>query len=202
MNMHKMAMGLTLVFAFALIGWTQSESTQYTITSDSEMRVEGTSSLHDWTAEVKSLTGMLEVSGGNGLLEGGTISTASMIIAVSDLDADNGTMNKKMREALKAKSHSTIRFDLDSAEMVGAPEGNAFQILARGNLELAGVKKVVEITLNGHDLGGGTLRLRGDFPLVMSDYDIKPPTAMLGTIKTGDEVVIHFDLLASKAADA
>jgi hypothetical protein len=31
----------------------------------------------------------------------------------------------------------------------------------------------------------------------MSDYGMKPPTAMLGTIKTGDAVTVHFDLVAN-----
>lgn len=32
----------------------------------------------------------------------------------------------------------------------------------------------------------------------MTDYGIKPPKAMLGTLKTGDEVEIVFNVILSK----
>ena len=31
-------------------------------------------------------------------------------------------------------------------------------------------------------------------PLLMSDYGIKPPTMMLGTMRTKNEVLVKFDL--------
>ncbi len=199
MTTHKMLLGLTLIAAFLAVGWTRvKDSTRYTFTAESTMHVEGTSSLHAWKADVKALTGSMEITGG-GLLAGGTLSRGNLTVAVSDLDCDNGTMNKKMLEALKASAHKAITFDVVSARLAGTPSGNAFQLVTQGHLTLAGVKKPVEITLNGQQLENGALRLKGSYALLMSDFNIKPPTAMMGALKTGNEVTIHFDLVAVEA---
>jgi polyisoprenoid-binding protein YceI len=183
---------------FVVAGWTpRSEIVRYTFTEESEVRVEGTSSLHDWSAEGTSIAGMMEITGGGGLLDGGTLTKGNLTIPVGGLDTDNNTMNKKMRAALKADTYSTITYQLVSATVTGAPEGNSVQILATGELTLAGVSKTIEVKLDGHDLGGGKLRLIGSYALQMTEYGMKPPSAMLGTIKTGDMVTIHFDLIAN-----
>ncbi len=199
MTVHTTLLGLALLALVTTTGFTDdTSSTRYTFTEASEMRVEGTSTIHGWVAEVGSITGGMEITGRSGMLEGGTIVKGSLAIPVAGLDTDNGTMNKKMRAALKAESHEKISYELVSAVLTETPSRSSFRILARGKLTLAGVQKPVEITLNGEDLGGGALRLKGSYTLQMSDFGIKPPTAMLGTMKTGDEVTIHFDLVAAK----
>lgn len=191
-------LSLMIAGVFVVAGWTpRSEIVRYTFTEESEVRVEGTSSLHDWSAEGTSIAGMMEITGGGGLLDGGTLTKGNLTIPVGGLDTDNNTMNKKMRAALKADTYSTITYQLVSATLTGAPEGNSFQILATGELTLAGVSKTIEVKLDGQDLGGGKLRLIGSYALQMTEYGMKPPSAMLGTIKTGDMVTIHFDLIAN-----
>ena len=191
-------LSLMIAGVFVVAGWTPgSEIVRYTFTEESEVRVEGTSSLHDWSAEGTSIAGMMEIAGGEGLLDGGTLTKGNLTIPVGGLETDNNTMNKKMRDALKADTYSTITYQLVSATVTGAPEGNSVQILATGELTLAGVSKTIEVKLDGQDLGGGKLRLIGSYALQMTEYGMKPPSAMLGTIKTGDMVTIHFDLIAN-----
>ena len=40
----------------------------------------------------------------------------------------------------------------------------------------------------------GVPEFTGSIKIVMSDYGIEPPVAMFGTLKTGDEVTIDFEL--------
>jgi hypothetical protein len=46
--------------------------------------------------------------------------------------------------------------------------------------------------VNGTREPGGAYVLTGQLPIRMSDYGIKPPTAMMGTIKTGNDVKVTF----------
>lgn len=201
MTVHTTRPGFALLAIVAIVGFTNDpNSIRYSFTPASEMRVEGTSTIHGWVAEVGTITGGMEITGGGGLLEGGTLANARLTIPVGSLDTDNGTMNKKMRAALKAGSHEEIVYELVSATLMEVPDGNTFRIFTKGNLTLAGVQKPIEFTVTGEDLGGGALRLNGSYSLRMSDFGIKPPTAMLGTLKTGDEVTIYFDLVAAKEA--
>jgi polyisoprenoid-binding protein YceI len=40
-----------------------------------------------------------------------------------------------------------------------------------------------------------SMTVSGDYTLKMTDYGIQPPKAMWGTIKTGDEVTIKFEIV-------
>ena len=43
-------------------------------------------------------------------------------------------------------------------------------------------------------LNGDTLRAAGDFALRLSDYEIKPVSAVGGTVKLKDEIKFSFDI--------
>ena len=42
--------------------------------------------------------------------------------------------------------------------------------------------------------GDGSITFSGSKKIKMTDYKLKPPTALLGTLTTGDEVDIHFQV--------
>jgi hypothetical protein len=48
-------------------------------------------------------------------------------------------------------------------------------------------------TISDHDI-----KFSGSYTLKMTDFKMSPPTAMMGTIKVGNEVTIKFDLTLSK----
>ncbi len=201
MKTHKTLIALTLAGVVALAGWTTPEKvTRYVFTPESKMWVEGTSTVHAWKAEVKALTGFVEVGGDTAIEQGGEVTNGSLTIFVSDLDANNGTMNKKMRDALKADDHNAITFELISANTALDAVNGGYVVTAKGNLTLAGVKKPIEVRLDGKDLDGGKMQLKGNYELFMTDYGIRPPTAMLGTMKTGDKVTVYFELVAAAPA--
>jgi hypothetical protein len=41
----------------------------------------------------------------------------------------------------------------------------------------------------------GTLVVKGQLPILMTDYGIKPPTAMLGMLKTDPKVTVSFETI-------
>jgi hypothetical protein len=44
-------------------------------------------------------------------------------------------------------------------------------------------------------ISGNRIQIKGSKKVKMTDFNISPPTAMLGTLKTGDEVTISFTLV-------
>jgi polyisoprenoid-binding protein YceI len=58
-----------------------------------------------------------------------------------------------------------------------------------------GTKKPVTLQLDGRPNGNG-FEFRGTHQLKMSDFNMRPPTAMMGAVRTGDEVTISFKLTA------
>lgn len=198
MNTKRLLPLTLLLSVFVLIAARPKTTTPLTFSADSNIRIEGTSSLHDWTCEASPVGGSLMIETIDGVLTG--IEQASAALPVSAIDCDNGTMNKKVRDALEAKAHPVIRYELKSARVTTA-DGRV-KVEAAGQLTLAGVQKPFALHLQGSALENGRYRFQGSAPLLMSDFGIKAPTAMLGTLKTGDAVMLHFDVIGQPMAAA
>jgi polyisoprenoid-binding protein YceI len=67
-----------------------------------------------------------------------------------------------------------------------------------GSLSIAGVTK--QVTMDVHCIVNkdATISCTGAEQLKMSDYGVKPPTFMLGAMKTGDNVSLNFNIVYSK----
>ena len=179
---------MLIVSAATLVGQT----TNYVSTEQSRIWVDGTSTIHDWTCEIGNVTADIAAEDGFSNL------TKAVITVKSDaLECKNGTMNKKALSALDAKKHPSIRFTATYSEVTTS--GDEIRIETTGNLDLAGTTKTIKSTVTGTTQSDGSIRFTGTLPIKMSDYGIDSPSAMLGTIKTGDEVKVRFDIVVQPA---
>jgi polyisoprenoid-binding protein YceI len=96
-----------------------------------------------------------------------------------------------MYAALKAKENPAIVFRLRSVEV-----GDDLSVKAVGVLSIAGTEREVDLAAAGTRVDGA-FRVRGSEKLLMTDFGIKPPSMMLGAIKTKNEVTVHFDIVLS-----
>jgi len=166
---------------------------RFTSAKGSFVKVEGTSSLHDWTIEGPSINGEVKAlpfaQWSNGRI--GVISSeVSVAIPVSSIKSKNSKMDKLMAGALKADKNPTIKYQLTRAVL--ATPGAKFVLTTGGKLTIAGVTRDVNMDVTGTREANGKYVLTGQMPVRMSDYGIKPPTAMLGTIRTGNDVKVSF----------
>jgi len=179
----------TILAALTMIAATfPGGQSQLTINDQSRMWVDGTSTIHDWMCEVGTVEGSIMLDA-----EVGQVSNAVVTVPSASIDCDNSTMNKKASKALSVGDYPTIRFTLDEADV--ARDGKDLRIEALGKLEMAGATKAVEASLVGQPAADGGFRFMGSMPIVMSDFGVDAPTAMLGTIRTGDEVTVRFELV-------
>ena len=193
-----------LTIAFALVytlGITQNVKLNVS-NEETTMTVTGTSTLHDWTSEVKTVTGYVEI--GEKLLKkgkvktGDVISIVNIVVPVKSIISPRGsTMDKKTYKALKSEEHPEIKFDLKDSK-VESVDGDVFQVSASGSLTIAGVTKDVEFPVDGKFSGVNKMGFTGSYKLNMVEYDMVPPSAMYGTIETGEEVEIKFELIVAK----
>lgn len=109
------------------------------------------------------------------------------------LDCKNGTMNEHMLKALKAKANPTIVFKLASYDL--AKQADAIRVTLNGTLALGGVEKPISVTVNATEGASGMLHIVGTHELKMTEWGLKPPSLMLGTMKVDERVKVGFDLL-------
>jgi polyisoprenoid-binding protein YceI len=73
-------------------------------------------------------------------------------------------------------------------------KGGSFNLNASGYLTIAGVTQSLQLYVEGWLGGDGSITFKGSKKFKMSDFSIKPPTALMGTLTTGDEVEIVFQV--------
>jgi hypothetical protein len=164
---------------------------------DAYIKVSGTSNLHDWTMEAKSISCSAKFHFITGNDRPESLTALTLSVPVQDLKSGKSSMDSRAYTALKAQQFTAIEFVLTSATITPA-EKNQFQVKSMGSLSIAGVTKPVAMNAACLVKADGTITCSGSAKLKMTDYQIKPPTFMLGTLKTGNDLTIDFTLVVKK----
>ena len=99
-------------------------------------------------------------------------------------------MDKKTYKALKTDEYKSISFLSKEISTTKLSE-TSYKLIIKGALTICGVEKPIslESVLTKKD---GVFLLEGNYKLLMTNFGIDPPKALLGAIKTGDEIEIKF----------
>jgi len=152
-----------------------------------KVQIAGTSTLHDWTADVTKTDGSATLNFTNGTLTG--IKQLTMYMDASTIKSKKGsTMDKNMYKALKTDKYPSINFVLTKLAPVSANK-----VIAEGKLTVAGTTQPVTIIASIKKNANGEWVFTGSKALKMTDYNVEPPVVLLGTLKTGNEITITFE---------
>jgi len=170
------------------------------------LTIEGTSTLHNWKVEAKIFRGYLifhenELASlweNSGSSAQPLAPTVRVEIPVTSLTSGKRGMDEKMHEALKARAHPAITYRLESAKLTTRQtnqrddSGGSLTINTQGVLTVAGAERAVDIPMQVRRLSKNRLEISGETSLRMTDFGIDPPRAMLGTLRTGDQVRVRW----------
>jgi polyisoprenoid-binding protein YceI len=129
------------------------------------------------------------------------VTAIEVTVDVNGLKSGKDGLDKNMYKALRAEKHPEICFTLGSYEVADGAKPGEMAITAKGKVSVAGAERELKIAATAVRQGD-SVRLRGDVPLKMTQFGIKPPTMMMGTLRTSDDVAIHFDLLIGASQPA
>jgi polyisoprenoid-binding protein YceI len=195
---------LFFLFNCLLISFSFTQ-VSYKVDEGSTMTITGTSTLHDWTSKVNEINGDFvfnnDIQNKKLPKSGSIVEQIKMVIPVLSIESPRGsTMDKKTYNALKSEENPNMVFEVksDNIESIIDKSAEKFLLKVTGDLTLAGYTKEITIDLEGQKLPSGQLKFLGAYPIDMVEYEIEPPSAMFGQIKTGKDVVIDFDLLLSE----
>lgn len=159
------------------------------------IRIEGSSNVEGWRCTAPRYTGTFAGTGRGDALT--SIERLTFTVPVNGIQCKNGTMNGKLRHALKAPANPSIVYTMQS-NRVGAATAGKFAVEAAGQLALAGQTHPVQMTVQGQSLGGGRYRFTGSTPISMRSYGMERVTALLGTMRVRDGVTVHFDVVVTR----
>lgn len=178
------------------IAWT-ADRAGLPLQPESKLWLEGTSSVRSFTCRAARVDGTVATRPGSTSLAVGelekTVGTADVSVAVAGLECGNGTMNGHLRKALKAEANPKVSYRITSYALTGAGESEG-KLKLNGTLTIAGTDRPVSIDATAVN-EAGRLRVRGSRRLRMTEFGVRPPTLMMGTMKVHDPVTVHFDVL-------
>ena len=182
------------VFISSLFSFQVALSQNYILNnSSSVLEVNGTSSLHDWTLETEKQSGKVVLSNAETL----EISSLDFSVEAESLKSGKSSMDKNTYKALKTDDHKTMDFSLSTVKQVKKISDNSFKVFTTGKMTISGVTKTISLDMTVK-LEGNKLLLEGEKSFKMTDFGVDPPTALLGTIKTGNEITIVFKTVFDK----
>jgi len=187
--MRKISTVLVLAMLFFSPDATAQEN--YILGDGSTIKVDGSSNRSDWSVEATSFSGTFTLAEGSPT-EGG------FSIPVRDMKSGRSLiMDRLMHGAFEADANPEISFTMESA----APADEEGWWNVTGQLTMAGTSNPVTVSLEQQGDVGRTVRYVGSHDLKMTDYGMKPPTAMFGSLHTSEDVTIHFDLLLASTCE-
>lgn len=178
----------------------QNSDIQLSLDSGHEMIIDGTSNVRDWDADVKTVNATFVLSQFDlsdlSSLTPDHFKTMELSIPVEDIESDSGRLTRNLQGYLEVDDHPYITFKMNGIDSVSV-NGNSAEITANGVINAAGVDH--ETTMNvTATINDGKVTFSGTQELLMTDFGIDPPTAMLGSIRARDEISIIYSLTFSK----
>jgi polyisoprenoid-binding protein YceI len=186
-------------------GMVTAADVRYTpVPNSSKMRMDGTSTIHDWHAETDIIGGFMELDAT--FADGKPTPTAikpkvEVKIPVRSLKSSGGKrMDAVMQEHMKFEQFKMIEYRvLELAPKTGA----AGQWDAKGTLTVAGITKTNTMPVTIEKADGTKLKVTGTAAIKMTDFGIKPPApdiAGVSLIRTGDDVKLKFEWVTEPKA--
>lgn len=176
----SLAVGLILTSQLVL-------AQNYSLSGSPAITIAGTSTMHDWTMTSKEATcqAVIETDA-----NGNPTRVTSLLITIQaeSLKSGKSAMDKNAYNALKTDKNKQITFQLASAQISDK------SVASSGNLTIAGTSKQTDVTANFEVLGNKSIKFTGIKKIKMTEYKVEPPTFMFGSIKTGDDLTITYEI--------
>ena len=204
MTTKRFAVALaTIAFSAATAA---AQTARVAVSPDSKLWIDGTSNLHGWSCKAEKLEAAIDFDAAAAANVAASAPKAlkkvDVKVPVKSLKCGHGAMDNNLYKALNADATPDVSYIMASFEAVPGDAKDTFTLKTVGTLTVAGKQNKIEMEVVATRMADGTLKAKGVVPIKMTDYGIKPPTAIFGRLKTGDEVKDNFELSVGARAVA
>jgi polyisoprenoid-binding protein YceI len=180
-----------LLGAFVLMTAGIPVQTTYTLSREYTVTIRGSCTIRNWQETIGNVTGNIIA----GLNTDGSIDLAMINIKMSvrSIKSDMGAgMDKKTFESLKGAIYPDILFLVNVPVTIAQVKPGSSPGRLTGILSLAGVSRPITMQVRALTFSEGKMQFGGSQTISMTDYGVKPPSALFGTIKASPEITIDF----------
>lgn len=176
---------IVLAVLISLLSLQVNAQKRYTL-ARSIFEVNGTSTVHDWTMRSTEGSGVATlIINDSKLID---ITNLSISLEAESLKSSKTSMDEVAYNALDTKTHKNIKYILKSATKIN----EAIWVLT-GTYTISGVSKEYKTQVRVM-ASNGNFVLQGSNQITFSDFEMSPPTAALGVVKTGKNLTIVFNI--------
>jgi hypothetical protein len=126
---------------------------------------------------------------------------ALLKLPTQSMDCNNARMNSDLCDALKASRYPYIVVELQQIQLrpsaLRTEPNEWFDVVAMATLTITDVCKPIVMDVRGVNLGDNRFRFVCSKNVRMTDFNVDPPTALLGLIKVHNDIKINLDITAS-----
>lgn len=166
-----------------------------------ELSISGTSTVHEFACKTSRIDATLVVDRGytKDLTKvARPIVSVRVEIPAKSLDCGNGKMNNNMYGTLNADKNPMITYVLSGYDIQNATT-SGFGAKTTGVLTISGKEKTISMDVKADRVDDTKATAKGEQSILLTDFGIKPPSFMFGTLKVGNEIKIKFNLKAGPA---
>ena len=185
---------LALTALLTIAGVVHAQSVRLVVGPDSKLWIEGTSNVHNWKCDASIDVDQAFLT--TPMAPSPTLLRKVQVkVPVRNLKCGHGGMDNNLYKALKADDTSEISYIMATFDVVPGAVSDSFTVKTVGALTVAGTERTVNMDVTASRLADGSVRAEGALPLLMTDFGVKPPRALLGTLRTDNKITVKFSLL-------
>jgi polyisoprenoid-binding protein YceI len=198
---------LTTVAALFLAVALRAETITYrAVPRGSVMKINGTSTIHDWEVECQVIGGMMELDSNFPLdpsqeppKELKVTPKVDVNIPVRQLKSGKSLMDTVMHNAMNAEQNPTIKYTLLEMKPIGKAD-NGLKFATKGAITCNGVTQTNAFDVVMQKVEANKIKVSGTSKVKMTDFKIEPPAPKiaLGAIKTSPDVTLTFEWLTQQ----
>ncbi|MEQ6121738.1 YceI family protein [Reichenbachiella sp. MALMAid0571] len=194
---HSICIYLILTFLPTTSSGQETDLVMMVLSNKSNLTISGTSNISKFDCKLEqnfeqdTLIILTKYSESNLLCE-----NAVTTFLVNKFNCGHEAINRDFRDALREKEFPEISLNVKNIYQTANIDINNLSkgINAEVSLMLAGTKKEYKIGFEKNKIEAKELCFSGEKTVKMSDFNIDPPKALMGLIKTNDDLSIQFDL--------
>ena len=180
-----------------LAGSVLAQDVTLNIQGQPQMHIDGEANVRSWDAAVEQVEGRLVIAQVEEMtLENMTpdlFKEMTLTIPVKSIESGSGGLTRNIHKYLNADDHPNITFTLNEVNEIEV-QGESALITATGTINANGVDQEVTMQVTASLNADGSVNFQGEQDLLMTSFNIEPPTAVFGTVRARDEMVISYNV--------
>jgi len=181
-----------LVQLLILVGGSATAQVISIDKENSRLWIEGSSNVNDFSCRAQSYFTKVESAA-----ERDTAIEVEVDIEVESFDCGKRRMNRDLYETLLSDRHPHISFEFIRTESMTFNDTlDIYKLTVTGKLRVAGHTREITFPLEAVMQNDGTLKATGNTVMLMTDFNVEPPRALMGLVRVDNKLTVHFELYA------